>query len=469
MSKGPILVVDDDPGQRRIIEFWLQEAGHTVVTATDGLNGLKLFQQHSPSLVITDMRMPGISGLDVMAKVKAADPEIPVVLITAFGTVADAVEAMRLGAADYILKPINADELKLNIARILERQQLEDENRYLRNLVRTEFQFSNLIGNSSKMRDVFAVASQVARRDSTVLITGESGTGKELLAKALHQNSTRVGKPFITVNCGALPETLIEAELFGHTKGAFTGAAGERTGKFEAANEGTVFLDEIGELPLSMQVKLLRVLQEREVDKLGSSHPVKVNVRIIAATNRDLKLQVEDGEFREDLYYRLSVITIELPPLRSRREDIPFLTAHFLKRYSERYNTGRLVLEDEALELLQKYDWPGNIRELENVVERVSVLATGNTIHASDLPAEVRTNRSRITAIGLKLPEEGISLEDIEKEILVQSLEKHHWNQTRAARYLNISRKTLIYRMEKFGLVERAEPQQEDVNNPEGE
>lgn len=468
MSKGPILVVDDDPGQRRIIEFWLQEAGHTVVTATDGLNGLKLFQQHSPSLVITDMRMPGISGLDVMAKVKAADPEIPVVLITAFGTVADAVEAMRLGAADYILKPINADELKLNIARILERQQLEDENRYLRNLVRTEFQFSNLIGNSSKMRDVFAVASQVARRDSTVLITGESGTGKELLAKAIHQNSTRAGKPFITVNCGALPETLIEAELFGHTKGAFTGATGERTGKFEAANEGTVFLDEIGELPLSMQVKLLRVLQEREVDKLGSSHPVKVNVRIIAATNRDLKLQVEDGEFREDLYYRLSVITIELPPLRSRREDIPFLTAHFLKRYSERYNTGRLVLEDEALDLLQKYDWPGNIRELENVIERVSVLATANTIHASDLPSEVRTSRSRIAAIGLKLPEEGISLEDIEKEILVQSLEKHHWNQTRAARYLNISRKTLIYRMEKFGLVERGEPQQEELNSPEG-
>jgi DNA-binding NtrC family response regulator len=469
MSTRPILVVDDDPGQRRIIEFWLQEDGHVVITATDGLNGLKLFQQHSPSLVITDMRMPGPSGLDLMAKVKALDSEVPVIVITAFGTVADAVDAMRLGAADYILKPINADELKLSVTRVIERQQLEDENRYLRNLVGTEFQFSNLIGNSRKMRDVFAISSQVARRDSTVLITGESGTGKELLAKAIHQNSPRTGKPFVTVNCGALPETLIESELFGHTKGAFTGAAAERVGKFEAANEGTIFLDEIGELPLNMQVKLLRVLQEREVDKLGSSYPIRVNVRIIAATNRDLKLQVEDGELREDLYYRLSVITIELPPLRERREDIPFLTAHFLKRYSERYNTGRLLLQDDALELLQRYDWPGNIRELENVVERVSVLAAGNTISASDLPSEVRTGRSRVAAIGLKLPEEGISLEEVEKEILIQSLEKHSWNQTRAARYLNISRKTLIYRMEKFGLVEREGTELQDVNSPEQE
>ncbi|HWR14853.1 MAG TPA: sigma-54 dependent transcriptional regulator [Terriglobales bacterium] len=447
--------MDDDPGQRRIIEFWLQEAGYEVTTATDGLNGLKAFQQHSPSVVITDMRMPAMSGLDLMAKVKAIDEDVPVILITAFGTVSDAVDAMRLGAADYILKPINPEELKLSVSRMFERQQLVDENRYLRDLVGTEFQFSSLIGSSKKMRDVLAIAGQVARRDSTVLITGESGTGKELLAKAIHQNSLRAGKPFIAVNCGALPETLVESELFGHTKGAFTGAAGDRAGKFEAANEGTIFLDEIGELPLNMQVKILRVLQEREVDKIGSSHPVKVNVRIIAATNRDLKTQVEDGNLRGDLYYRLSVITIELPPLRERREDIPPLAAHFLKRFSERYNTGRLSLADDAMELLYKYDWPGNIRELENVIERVSVLAVGNQISASDLPAEIRTGRSRIASIGLKLPDEGISLEEVEKEILVQALEKHHWNQTRAARYLNISRKTLIYRMEKFGLVER--------------
>ncbi|MDT8069524.1 MAG: sigma-54 dependent transcriptional regulator [Terriglobia bacterium] len=467
MTRGPILIVDDDPGQRRIVEFWLQEVGYTVVTAPDGLNGLKAFQLHSPSLVITDMRMPHMSGLDLMAKVKAINDDTPVIVITAFGTVSDAVDAMRLGAADYILKPINADELKLSVSRIFERQQLVDENRYLRDLVGSELQFSSIIGNSRKMRDVFAVATQVARRDSTVLITGESGTGKEILAKAIHQNSLRAGKPFITVNCGALPETLVESELFGHTKGAFTGAAGERAGKFETANEGTIFLDEVGELPLAMQVKLLRVLQEREVDKLGSSHPVKVNVRIIAATNRDLKTQVEDGDLREDLYYRLSVITIQLPPLRERREDIPALIAHFLRRFAERYETTRLTIGDDALDVLQKYDWPGNIRELENVIERLSVLATGNAIGAADLPAEIRANRSRIASIGLKLPDEGISLEEVEKEILVQALEKHHWNQTRASRYLNISRKTLIYRMEKFGLVERGAAEHEAPNNAE--
>lgn len=456
MTQHSILIVDDDPGQRRIIEFWLQEAGYETLTATDGLNGLKLFQQHLPSAIITDMRMPGMSGIDLLGKVKASSEDVPVILITAFGTVSDAVDAMRLGAADYILKPINAEELKLSVSRIFERQQLVTENRYLRDLIGTEFQFSNLIGNSKKMRDVFAVAGQVARRDSTVLITGESGTGKELLAKAIHQNSLRAGKPFIAVNCGALPETLVESELFGHTKGAFTGAAGDRAGKFETANEGTIFLDEVGELPLNVQVKLLRVLQEREVDKLGSSHPIKVNVRIIAATNRDLKTQLEDGDLREDLYYRLSVITVELPPLRERREDIPALAAHFLKRFSDRYNTGRLTLADDALEQLHKYDWPGNIRELENVIERVSVLASNPQIAAADLPAEVRTSRSRIASIGLKLPEEGISLEEVEREILVLALEKQNWNQTRAARYLNISRKTLIYRMEKFGLVDRA-------------
>jgi two-component system NtrC family response regulator len=467
MKPGPVLIVDDDPGQRRIIEFWLQEAGHTVLTATDGLNGLKTFQEHSPSVVITDMRMPGLSGLDLMAKIKAVQEDVPVIVITAFGTVSDAVDAMRLGAADYILKPINADDLKISVSRIFERQQLVDENRYLRDLVGKEFQFSSLIGNSRKMRDVFSVVGQVARRDSTVLITGESGTGKELLAKAVHQNSLRAGRPFIVVNCGALPETLVESELFGHTKGAFTGAIGDRAGKFEAANEGTIFLDEVGELPLNMQVKLLRVLQEREVDKLGSSHPLKVNVRIIAATNRKLKTQVEDGNFREDLYYRLSVITIELPPLRERRDDIPVLAVHFLKRYSERYNTARLTFEDDAMELLQKYDWPGNIRELENVMERLSVLATGHVIAAGDLPSEVRTSRSRISSIGLKLPDEGISLEEVEKEILVQALEKHQGNQTRAARYLNISRKTLIYRMEKFGLIERGSTEQDAARDEE--
>lgn len=450
--KAPILVVDDDASQRRLIEFWLQEDGHTTVTASDGLNGLRAFEQHAPSLVITDIRMPGMTGLDLLGRIKALNPDIPVILVTAFGTVNDAVEAMKLGAADYVLKPLNAEELKVNVRRALERQELVDENRQLRELTSSTFRFENIIAQSRKMRNVLEVAAQVAPRDSTVLLTGESGTGKELLAKAIHQNSTRRGKPFVAVNCGALPEALAESELFGHRKGAFTGAIADRAGKFEAANEGTVFLDEIGELPLSLQVKLLRVIQEREIDKIGNPTPIKVNVRIIAATNRDLKNRVEDNEFREDLYYRLSVVTIEIPPLREHREDIPLLLHHFLDKLQRRYNVPALKITDEAIERLTQYNWPGNVRELENVTERLVVLSKGTTISEADLPPDIRTTESRIASINLKLPEEGISLEEVEKELLLRALEKYNGNQTQAAKYLNISRKTLIYRMEKYGI-----------------
>jgi two-component system NtrC family response regulator len=302
------------------------------------------------------------------------------------------------------------------------------------------------------MRDVFHLAAQVARRDSTVLVTGESGTGKELIAKAIHQNSLRDTKPFITINCGAIPESLIESELFGHRKGSFTGAVSDRVGKFEAANEGTVFLDEVGELPISLQVRLLRVIQEREIDKIGFPKPIPVNVRIIAATNRDLRTLIEDAQFREDLFYRLSVVTIEIPPLRERRDDIPLLLAHFLKKHCTRYKLSVPLISDETLELLTRYDWPGNVRELENVVEHAVVLGPSEVIQVENLPAHIRNSKSRITAISLKLPDDGIDLEEVEKEILLQALEKNQWNQTRAARYLNISRKTLIYRMEKFAL-----------------
>jgi two-component system NtrC family response regulator len=307
------------------------------------------------------------------------------------------------------------------------------------------------------MRDIFDVSVQVSRRDSTVLLTGESGTGKELLAKALHQNSLRASKPFITVNCGAIPENLIESELFGHRKGSFTGALADRTGKFESANQGTVFLDEIGELPINLQVRLLRVIQEREIDKIGYPKPIPINVRIIAATNRNLRAQIEDGQFREDLFYRLSVVTIELPPLRERRDDIPLLLQHFLKKHCERYQLPIPSPAEDALDVLTRYEWPGNVRELENAIESLVVLGKSDVIRSEDLPAHIRNARSRISAISLKLPDEGISLEDIEKEIIVQALEKHQGNQTRTARYLNISRKTLIYRMEKFGLMPAAD------------
>ena len=456
MANELILVVDDDASQRRLIEFWLMEGGYSVVTAADGHAGLQTFETNPPAVVISDIRMPGLGGLELLGRIKAANPDTPVILVTAFGTVADAVGAMKLGAADYVLKPLNPEELKVSVQRALEHRQLLDENRYLRNFADKVFRFENLVGASKKMREVFDVALQVARRDSTVLLTGESGTGKELLAKAIHQNSLRVSKPFITVNCGAIPENLIESELFGHRKGSFTGALADRAGKFEAANQGTVLLDEIGELPVNLQVRLLRVIQEREIDKIGQPNPIPVNVRIIAATNRDLRTLIEDGQFRADLFYRLSVVTIELPPLRERRDDIPMLVQHFLKKHCERYQMAVPSVTDEALELLGRYEWPGNVRELENVIEHAVVLGRAEAIRTEDLPSHIRQAKSRVSAINLKLPEEGISLEDVEKEILVQALEKHQWNQTRAARYLNITRKTLIYRMEKFGLVAAA-------------
>lgn len=457
MANALILVVDDDASQRRLLEFWLKEEGYEVATAADGKAGLEIFESSSPALVISDIRMPGLSGLDLLGRIKASSPDTPVILITAFGTVADAVDAMKFGAADYVLKPVSPDELKMNVQRALEHQKLVDENRYLRDFADTAFRFENIVGASKKMRDVFDIALQVARRDSTVLLTGESGTGKELLAKAIHQNSLRASKPFITINCGAIPENLIESELFGHKKGSFTGALADHTGKFETANQGTVFLDEIGELPLNLQVRLLRVIQEREIDKIGFPKPIPINVRIIAATNRDLRARIDDGQFREDLFYRLSVVAIELPPLRERRDDIPLLLQHFLRKQCERYKLAIPSLTDDAVDLLTRYAWPGNVRELENVIERLVVLGQSSVIHSEQLPPQVRQAKSRVSAINLKLPDEGIDLEEIEKEIIVQALEKHDWNQARAARYLNISRKTLIYRMEKFGLGELPE------------
>jgi len=452
MANTLILVVDDDASQRRLLEFWLKEEGYAVATAADGKSGLLAFESKSPALVISDIRMPGLSGLDLLGRIKAASPDTPVILITAFGTVADAVDAMKLGASDYVLKPVNADELKLNVQRALQHQHLIDENRYLRDFADTAFRFENIVGAAKKMRDIFDVALHVAARDSTVLLTGESGTGKELLAKAIHQNSLRASKPFITINCGAIPENLIESELFGHRKGSFTGASADHTGKFEAASQGTVFLDEIGELPANLQVRLLRVIQEREIDKIGYAKPIPVNVRILAATNRDLRTLIEDGQFREDLFYRLSVVTIELPPLRERREDIPLLLQHFLRKHCERYQLAIPSLTDDATDLLTRYTWPGNVRELENAIERLVVLGKSDVIRTEDLPSNIRQAKSRVSAINLKLPDEGINLEEVEREILIQSLERHEWNQTRAAHYLNISRKTLIYRMEKFGL-----------------
>lgn len=457
MEDKPILIVEDDAAERRLIEFWLQEEGYETLQASDGKAGLQLFEQNLPRLVIADLRMPELNGLELLGRIKAVDPDVLFILITAFGTVENAVEAMKLGAADYLLKPLNEDELKLIVGRVLEHRNLIEENRHLRAFSDSAFRFENLVGQSRKMREVFAIALQVAQSDATVLITGESGTGKELLAKAIHQNSLRSKKPFVTINCGAIPETLVESELFGHRKGSFTGAVADRMGKFEAANEGTIFLDEISELDPSAQVKLLRVLQEREIDKVGHPHAIKVNVRVLAATNRNLRNLVEDGQFREDLFYRLSVIAIDLPPLRERKDDIPLLVEHFIRKHSGRYQAPAVSLSREALSLLVQYSWPGNIRELENLIERLVVLRRGDVIGQEELSPEIRETKPRIANVALELPDEGIDLEEVEREILLQALQKHNWNQTHAARYLNISRKTLIYRMEKFGMHERDE------------
>lgn len=456
MKEPAILLVDDNESQRRVIEFWLKEEKYDVAAASSAEAAMRLAAERPFDLVISDIKMPGLTGLDLLARLHERAPEVPVILMTAFGTVSDAVAAMKLGAYDYVLKPLNEDALKVVAAKALEHRKLVTENRYLQAFAEKVTRFENLIGHSKKMTELFDLARQVAQRESTVLILGESGTGKELLAKAIHLNSPRRRGSFVVVNCGAIPENLIESELFGHKKGAFTGAIADRVGKFEAANEGSVFLDEVSELAPALQVRLLRVLQEREIDKVGETRPISVNVRVIAATNRNLTTMIQDGSFREDLFYRLTVVTLRVPPLRERREDIPLLVEHFLSKLALRYGLSPRRVHPQTMELLMGYNWPGNVRELENALESVVVLSTKEEITPEDLPDNIRQQRSRISKIHLDIPDDGISLEEVEKELLVKALEKAGWNQSKAARFLNITRKTLMYRMEKYGLASEA-------------
>lgn len=449
MKKPLILLIDDDDSLRRVMEYGLVEAGYRVHAAKSGEDGMALFEKEAPAVVLTDITMPGMSGMDVLKKVRGHDPGIPVILITAYGTIESAVSAMKEGAFDYITKPVSRDELRLTIEKALTMQRLVRENRELRAEIKDRYNFGNIIGTSGKMRALLELAGRVSQSDATVLITGESGTGKELLARGIHHNSRRADGPFVAVNCAAIPETLIESELFGHMKGSFTNAVRDKEGRFEQADGGTIFLDEIAELRTDLQAKLLRVLQQREVDRIGGTEPIPVNVRVIAATNRNIERSVNEGSFREDLYYRLSVITLHMPPLRERKEDIPLLAAHFLRKFDP---TGRVGIEQEAMDMLTSYGWPGNVRELENVIERASVLRRGDTITASELPEKLTKKRHGVDGIILNLPEEGLSLEGLEKELIIKALEKFNGNQTRAADYLGISRPTLIYRMEKYGL-----------------
>lgn len=452
-----VLVVDDEENLRRVTQLKLQQAGYEATTASDGAQALELLARHPQDLIITDLKMPGMSGMDLLRRVKEDYPEVIVIVVTAFGTIESAVEAMRLGAHDYIIKPVNADALKLVVSRALEHHRLREEVKNLRSMVDSKYGFENIVGKSKALLATLDNASRAAQSDATVLIRGETGTGKELLAKAIHFNSSRRDRPFIVINCGAIPKELLESELFGHTKGSFTGALANKKGKIEMADQGSLFLDEIGEMPLDLQVKMLRLIQEREIERIGAPNATKVNVRIIAATHRNLEAMVEDGTFREDLYYRLAVIPLILPPLRERPDDIAELVAIFFKKFKERQNRLDLKVPPSLLPYFSIHRWPGNVRELENVVERLVVLTPGSEVSVEDLPDFLRRERPPLEAIHLELPPEGISLEAVERELVMRALHKCNWNQTKAAAYLDISRKVLIYRMEKFALKQEGE------------
>lgn len=452
---GRVLVVDDDDNLRRVLQVQLQQAGHTVSTAANGAQALEILNRAHQDLVITDLRMSGMSGVELLKKVRADYPGTPVILITAFGAIDTAVEAIRLGAFDYITKPVNPDALRMIVERVLEHAELQEEVRSLRRIIDRKYGFDQIIGQSNVMLYLLDTAERAAQSDATVLIQGETGTGKELLAKAIHANSGRRDKPFVTINCGAIPRELLQSELFGHVKGSFTGAIDHKKGRVELADRGTLFLDEIGDLPIELQVKILRLIQESEIEKIGSNTPLKVDVRIIAATHRNLLTMVEEGTFREDLYYRLNVIPLKLPPLRERPEDISELVQHFFVAARKKHGRPELLLPDALLPYFQAYRWPGNVRELENVIERLVVLCAGPKVSLQDLPEPLRTQRPALDILQLNLPPEGISLESIERELIIKALERSQWNQTRAARYLDLSRKTLIYRMEKYGIKER--------------
>jgi len=411
--------------------------------------------------------MPGLSGLELLTKIRSDYPEVPAVIITAFGTIQSAVQAMRVGAYDYLTKPIDYEELEIVVNRVLEHFRLVAEVHSLRTSLDRKYGFENIIGHSRALLSLLDTAARAAQSESTILLYAETGSGKELLARAIHFNSRRRDKPFVTINCGAIPRELLESELFGHVKGSFTGAVTHKVGKVEMADHGTLFLDEVGEMPGELQVKVLRLIQQGELEKVGATSPVKVDVRFVAATHRNLQAMIEDGTFREDLYYRLAVIPLELPPLRDRADDIPELVQHFFLKVREKQGRPDLVLPPTLLPRFQDYRWPGNIRELENVIERVVVLARGNEITLRDLPDFLQRDRPVIDTLQLELPAQGISLEGIEKELLIRALEKFNGNQTHAAKYLDISRKALRYRMEKHGIQKKGIEDEEDTDRPE--
>lgn len=451
MKPERILLVDDDRNFLRVLGYQVQQFGYGTCCVSSGARALERVREAAVDLVVTDLRMPGMDGLQLLERIRRLDPDLPVIVLTAHGSIEGAVDAVKGGASDFLTKPFEQEEIHHSIRKALEMTRLIRENRRLSREVQSRFEFGGIVGSSKEFREILELARQLAAVATTVLIQGETGTGKELLARAIHFNGPRKKSPFVVVNCGAIPRDLMESELFGHRKGAFTGAVADRRGKFAAADTGTLFLDEVAELPLDMQVKLLRVLQQKELDVIGDPEPSPVDVRILAATNQDLGRAMAEGRFRQDLFYRLSVAPLRIPPLRERREDVPLLIHHFQKESSR--NLGKEVrFGEEAVSRLQSYGWPGNVRELENVVERLVLFNRTGKVEREDLPVEIRRPAGDTDRGMFRLPEKGFSLQELERDILLAALERNRWNQVRTARYLGITRNTLIYRMRKFGL-----------------
>jgi DNA-binding NtrC family response regulator len=446
MERSRVLIIDDDESIRKVLGYILEDAGYVVGRAATADEGLRAVVDVRPDVVLSDIKMPGKDGIELLKEIKAFDDSIPVIILTAFGSVETAVEAMKQGAEDYLTKPISRDELTLTVGKAIKLHRLEAENEDLRRSLQGRFDFDNIIGLSKAMEPVFATMRKVAGTDASVLITGESGTGKELVAQAIHYNSNRSRARLVTVNCAAIPGELLESELFGHVRGAFTGAIRDKTGKFQLAHGGTIFLDEIGAMPFALQAKLLRALQEREIERIGDDRTIEVDVRVVAATNQSLPRLIERGEFRDDLFYRLNVVPIQLPPLRERQADIPPLVAHFVGKFAA---DERVSFSAQALAAMREYAWPGNVRELENFCERVILMRATDVI-------DERSVREHLDVLAGENPaaprDEGATLPEIERRAIVEALRASGGNQSRAARMLGVPRHVLLYRLKKFGI-----------------
>ncbi len=453
MSTSRILLIDDEENFRHMLSVILKKRGYDVETANNGIDGLKKVDTGSYDTVLCDIRMPEMDGLEFLKEAQKAGCESTIIMMSAFGTLDTAIEAMKLGAYDYISKPFKPDEIILTLKKAEERERLRRENLFLKKEVQKEYSFENIISKNERMRQIFDTIRKVAKYKSTILITGESGTGKELVAKAIHFNSDRSNNPFVPVNCGAIPENLLESELFGHTKGSFTNAVRTKKGLFEEADGGTMFLDEIGELPFQLQVKLLRVLQDGEIRRVGDSRPINIDVRIIAATIKDLDKEVREDKFRDDLFYRLNVLPIKIPPLKDRKEDIPLLVDHFIHKYSRELNHPIQEINQEALNCLLNYSWNGNVRELENVIERAIVLTDSNRIAVENLPLEIQSPReeSRVSLLNDELSIKKAS-RYLENDLIKKALQKTNGNHTHAAKLLEISHRALLYKIKEYGV-----------------